>query len=116
MEDPLVRVALAFNASDPLARLELLEASLSEAAEVAHVHGESRGPRPFADAIAEIQRSYGPLVAELGTQQVLGRWVRRPWTLAKPDGVFARGAYVARLGDDGRITHLLSLPDEIGTG
>lgn len=114
MGDCLSRVGEAFNASDPAERLSLLESALSVSAEIAHVHGESRGPAAFADVIAEIQRDYGPLVAGLGTQSVLGRWARRPWVLVKGDTTFARGTYIARLGDDGLITHLLSLPDDTG--
>lgn len=116
MEDALERVAKAFNASDGAQRLELLVSCLSEDAEIVHVHGESHGPHAFAEVMTAIQRDFGPLVVGLGAQRALGRWLQCPWTLATPNSVFARGAYVARVGDDGRITHLLSLPDESGTG
>lgn len=107
----------AFNSDDHDRRVELLSRHLAEDAEVAHIHGEASGPVAFSEDIGKIRQAMPEgLQARLeGDAEALHRWRRQRWTLVSATGdVFASGEYLGRTADEGKFSHLASLPDEHG--
>lgn len=105
----------AFNSDDRDRRVELLSRHIAEDAEVAHIHGEATGPVGFAQDIGSIRQALPEgLEARLdGDAESLHRWQRQRWTLfGMTDDVFASGVYIGRAADDGKFSHLVSLPDQ----
>lgn len=112
-EGPFADIVEAFNSDDDDRRVELLRRRLTDDAEVVHPHGEAIGPAAFSADIGSIRQGFPGLTGRLdGHAESLHRWDRQAWTLVDADGaVFATGSYTARRTDDGRFSHLVSMPD-----